>query len=442
MPTDLILLYAIAVLAAVAAIASLWAVRRAGGADESRREITGELRAGRDESRGAARDLREEVAGSMDRIRAAQLDQLQAMTGQLKELTEANQRSLESIRTALDARVRELQESNERKLEEMRRTVDEKLHDTLEKRLGESFKLVSERLEAVHRGLGDMQNLAAGVGDLKRVLTNVKVRGNWAELQLGALLDQVLTADQYDRNVAVKPGSNERVEFAIRLPGAKGDPGGQCWIPIDSKFPQEDYARLQDAAERADAEAVKAAVDGLVRAVKNCARDICEKYVSPPDTTDFAIMYLGTEGLFSEVLRQPGLAEELLNRYRVVVTGPSNLAAFLSSLRMGFQTLAIEKRASEVWRVLAAVKTEFGKFGDVLDKVRKQLNTASKTLDETGRRTRAMEKQLRAVEELPAAETAGVLGLAPALAAIAADVEAAEDAAEADAVVGSGADVD
>jgi DNA recombination protein RmuC len=442
MPSEPLLLYFIAALAATAAIASVWALRRAGSGEQSRREIADELRSGREESRAAARDLREEMAGGMERVRAAQLEQLQAMTGQLKELTEANRRSLETIRGALDARVKELQESNERKLEEMRRTVDEKLHDTLEKRLGESFKLVSERLEAVHRGLGDMQNLAAGVGDLKRVLTNVKVRGNWAELQLGALLEQVLTPDQYDRNVAVKPGSGERVEFAIRLPGPKGEPGGHCWIPIDSKFPQEDYARLQDAAERADPDAVKAAVDGLVRAVKVCARDICDKYVSPPDTTDFAIMYLGTEGLFSEVLRQPGLAEELLNRYRVVVTGPSNLAAFLSSLRMGFQTLVIEKRASEVWRVLAAVKAEFGRFGEVLDKVKKQLNTASKTLDETGRRTRAMERHLRAVEELPAADASGVIGLPRAIAAIASDPDAGIDTIEDPEVATSNADAD
>jgi len=259
--------------------------------------------------------------------------------------------------------------------------------------------------------LGEMQNLASGVGDLKRVLTNVKARGTWAEVQLGALLDQILTPDQYAKNVCVKPGSGERVEFAVRLPGPKDAPDTQVWLPIDSKFPQEDYVRLQGAAERGEAEAVQAALEGLNRAVRAAARDIRDKYLDPPATTDFAIMFLATEGLYAEVLRQPALVEELQRVYRVVVAGPTTLAAILSSLRMGFQTLAIERRASEVWRILGAVKTEFGKFGQVLERVQRQLHTASRTLEETGVRSRALERRLRAVEQLPTAEAAEVLEL-------------------------------
>ena len=333
------------------------------------------------------------------------------MARRLKELIDSEQASLERIRATVDGRVKELQEGNERKLEEMRRTVDEKLHDTLEKRLGESFKLVGERLEAVHKGLGEMQTLATGVGDLKRVLTNVKVRGTWAEVQLAALLDQILTADQFAKNVCVTPGSAERVEFAVRLPGPRDDPQSQVWLPIDSKFPQEDYLRLQVAAERGDADAVQAALDSLARAVRTAARDIRDKYVNPPATTDFAIMFLATEGLYAEVLRQPALVEELQQTYRVVVAGPTTLAAILSSLRMGFQTLAIEQRASEVWRILGAVKNEFGKFGGVLEKVKRQLDTASRAITETGVRSRALERHLRVVEQLPDAEAAHLLGL-------------------------------
>lgn len=373
--------------------------------------ILGEMR------REAAEGLKssaDALSKLIDGMSATQRTQLEAMTKQLKEITDSNQAALDRIRSTLDDRVKELQASNEQKLEEMRRTVDDKLHDTLERRLGESFKLVSERLEAVHKGLGEMQTLATGVGDLKRVLTNVKVRGSWAEVQLGALLEQTLAPEQYAKNVCVKQGSAERVEFAIRLPGSKAEPDSHIWVPIDSKFPQEDYLRVQDAAERADPEAVQQAVEALLRAVRAAAKDIHDKYVNPPETTDFAVMFLATEGLYSEVLRQPGFAADIQTRYRVTIAGPSTLSAYLVSLRMGFQTLAIEKRASEVWRVLGAVKTEFGKFGDVLDKVKKQLGTAAKTLDDTGRRSRALERQLRTVEQLPDAEASQVLAL-PAL---------------------------
>ncbi len=410
------LLWTIVVASAVSAAAAVAVfvllLRGLGGLG---REVREELRAGREETRTSGRELREEIATSLrsglQATAAAANLRLEEMARRIRELIDSEQASLERIRTTVDSRVKELQEGNEKKLEEIRRTVDEKLQDTLEKRLGESFKLVGDRLEAVHKGLGEMQTLATGVGDLKRVLTNVKVRGTWAEVQLAALLDQILTPDQYAKNVCVTPGSAERVEFAVRLPGPRDDPKAQVWLPIDSKFPQEDYLRLQAAAERGDADAVQAALDSLARAVRSAAREIRDKYVNPPATTDFAIMFLATEGLYAEVLRQPALVEELQQTFRVVAAGPTTLAAILSSLRMGFQTLAIEQRACEVWRILGAVKNEFGKFGAVLEKVKRQLHTASRTIDETGVRSRALERQLRVVESLPSDQAAQVLGL-------------------------------
>jgi len=389
-----------------------------------RKAVEEDLRKGREESAGAARNLREEVTTGLSSLGESlsntltnagklQQEQLTAFDAQLKELSQANARSLEQIRTTLDTRVKELQAENEKKLEEMRKTVDEKLQGTLEKRLGESFKLVSDRLEAVQRGLGEMQNLATGVGDLKRVLTNVKSRGTWAEVQLGAILEQFLVSEQYQKNVKTIEGSSEMVEFAIRLPGRPDDPGSQIWLPIDSKFPQEDYLRLQDAAEKGDPEGVQKATDALARTLRAEAQKIKEKYLAPPATTDFGIMFLATEGLYAEALRQPGLASELQQKFRIVLAGPTTLAAILSSLRMGFQTLAIEKRASEVWEVLAAVKTEFGKFGEVLDSLKKQLKTASRTIDKAEVRTRAMERRLRNVERLPESEAGDLLSLSP-----------------------------
>lgn len=351
------------------------------------------------------------VSAVLQQTGAAQGEKLDGMTQQLRELAARNQESLEAVRTALDARVKEMQDNNKRKLDEMRRTVDEKLHDTLEKRLGDSFKLVSDRLESVHRGLGEMQNLASGVGDLKRVLSNVKARGTWAEVQLGAILDQILTPEQFSRNVCVQEGSAERVEFAVRLPGPKDDPARCVWLPIDSKFLNEDYTRLQSAAESGDPDAAQSAADALLRAIRTAARDIHDKYVNPPATTDFAIMFLATEGLYAEALRQPVFVEELLQKYRVVIAGPTTVSAILSSLRMGFQTLAVEQRAAEVWRVLGGVKAEFSKFGTWLGKVQRQLQTATKTIEETGTRTRAMERKLRSVEQLGSAESATILKL-------------------------------
>lgn len=378
-----------AALAVVLLLVNLFRTKTIADPEAARRELRDELRSARDEARGSARELREEVTKSID----------------------ATQASLDRVRGTLDQRVRELQEGNERKLDEMRRTVDEKLHDTLEKRLGESFKLVSDRLDTVHKGLGEMQQLATGVGDLKRVLTNVKARGTWAEVQLGAILEQVLTPDQFSKNVSIRPDTAERVEFAVRLPGPLDDPASCVWLPIDSKFPQEDWLRLQDASDHGDVPGVQAASDALIRTVRGSAKEIHDKYVHPPVSTDFAIMFLATEGLFAEVLRHPSVVSDLQQQYRVVVAGPTTLAAILTSLRMGFQTLVVEQRAAEVWRVLGAVKTEFGKFGDVLDKVQRQLTTASRTIEETGQRSRAMEKKLRSAERLPDAEAAMVLEL-------------------------------
>lgn len=328
----------------------------------------------------------------------------------LNKLSESNRESQDKARKTLEDQFQRIQENNDRKLEEMRKTVDEKLHSTLEQRLGESFKLVSERLEVVQKGLGEMQSLAAGVGDLKRVLTNVRERGTWGEFQLGAILQKILTPDQYEPNVRPK-GSGEVVEFAVKLPGKDGVDGEPVWLPIDAKFPKEDYERLQDAAAQSDAEGVKAATNALAATLRRSAKDISEKYIAPPHTTDFAIMFLPTEGLYAEVLRLPGLHDELQSRYRILATGPTTLAALLNSLRIGFRTLAIEQRSSEVWQVLGAVKTEFGKFGDVLGKVKRQLNTAVSTLDQTERRTRAMDRKLQEVEKLPNEEASTLLSL-------------------------------
>lgn len=353
----------------------------------------------------------ERLSQNLNDIWQVQRIQLNDMSNELKVFAESNQSALDRIRFTLDSRVKELQENNEKKLDEMRKTVDEKLHETLEKRLGASFNVVSDRLEAVQRGLGEMQNLAAGVGDLQRVLTNVKVRGTWAEVQLGNLLDQILAPGQYEKNVRVKPDSGESIEYAVRVPSKGVDPEGYLWLPIDSKFPQESYRRVQEAADRGDSEATRKATEDLFRTIRTEAQQIHDKYINPPVTTDFAIMFLATEGLYGEALREPSLVEDLQRRYRIVIAGPTTLAAILSSFRMGFQTLAIEQRASEVVKLLGAVKTEFGKFGEVLDKLKKQLNTASRTIEDSGVRTRAIERKLRLVEQLPELEAAAVLQL-------------------------------
>lgn len=387
------------------------------------REVRQELAQGRNEAAGLARSDREEQSASLARLsqtllgQLAQLGKLQGQqldtfAQQLTRLIDSNESRAEQLRTTIDGRLGLIQSDNARKLDDIRRTVDEKLHATLEQRLGESFKLVSERLEQVHRGLGEMQHLATGVGDLKRVLSNVKTRGAWGEVQLGALLEQLLTVEQYASNVVTRPNAVERVEFAIRLPGREmgGIDQQPVWLPIDAKFPVEDYHRLLDAQERADALALDLSIKALDQRLREEAKKIRDKYVEPPFTTDFAILYLPTEGLYAEVLRRPGLAESLQRDWRICVAGPTTLAAMLNSLQMGFRTLAIERRSSEVWAVLGAVKTEFGKFGEVLELTRRKLEQASRSIESAGVRTRQIERKLRGVEALPVLEAQLRLG--------------------------------
>ena len=422
MNTDLLLVLVIAL--AVLNLALLLRLMGRASSNSAEQAMRSELRDGREEAAKRSHELREEVSGSLDKtaqtltstvgqLGNVQKQQLESVTAQVQALVETNQQRLEGLRATISEQLGEMREANEKKLEEMRRTVDEKLQGTLEKRLGESFKLVREQLDAVHKGLGEMQSLATGVGDLKNVLTNVKVRGTWAEYQLGAILEQVLTPEQFDRNVATHENSSERVEFAIRLPGRSDDPNDCVWLPIDSKFPQEDYIRLTEASKSADAEAVAQSTRELMRSVTQSAKTIAEKYLNPPRTTDFAVLYLPTEGLYAEVLRQPGMVSQLQQDYRVVVSGPTTIAALLNSLRLGFRSLAIEQQASEVWQVLAAVKTEFGKFGLVLDKVKSQLQTASNTIEKTQTRTRAMTRKLQKVEQLPSGESDELLEFLP-----------------------------
>ena len=412
--------------------------------DANRQDIARELR---QEVQDASRAARQEASANMatfqqtlvqhsaeaTRTQNARLDafgtQLAAMqkgladtlSSQLGSLSEANARRLAELnetsatrlremRSTLETQLAQLQSSNTTKLEEMRVTVDEKLQSTLQARLGESFKQVADRLEQVHKGLGEMQTLAQGVGDLKHLLTNVKTRGIFGEAQLAALLEQVFVPDQYAAQIATRPGSKNLVDFAIKLPGKAAD-GAPLWLPIDAKFPNEDYARLLDAQGRADPVDADAAAKALEQRIRLEAKSITEKYVEPPHTTDFAILFLPTEGLYAEVLRRPGLMEALQRDYRVTLAGPTTLLAMLSSLQMGFRTLALEKRSSEVWQVLGAVKTEFGKFGDVLAKVKSQTQTVLNTLDSADTRSRAMQRALKKVEALPDGAAQALLSL-------------------------------
>ncbi len=329
-----------------------------------------------------------------------QKNQFDTFSSRLDKLTDITEQRLDKVRETIENKLAEIQKDNSEKLEKMRETVDEKLHKTLEERLGESFKLVSDRLEKVQKGLGEMQELATGVGDLKKVLSNVKTKGVLGEYQLENILEQLFSPEQYAKNVKTKKGSNSFVEFAIKLPG-KLDSNKTVWLPIDSKFPTEDYQVLQNAYENGNAELINKARLVFANTVKKFAKDIRDKYIAPPNTTDFAIMFLPVEGLYAEVLNNVGLFETLQREYKVVVTGPTVLAAFLNSLQMGFRTLAIEKRSSEVWEVLSAVKSEFGKFGEILDKTKKKLQEASNVIDKAGVRTRAIERQLNKVQELP-----------------------------------------
>lgn len=366
------------------------------------RQFREEMAKNREESTKANREGREEMTKSLTSFN-------ESFGSQFRNLIMINEQKLDKLRETVEKQLKDLQEDNSKKIEQMRATVDEKLHATLEQRLGESFKLVSERLEQVHKGLGEMQTLASGVGDLKKVLTNVKTRGTWGEVQLNSLLEQILTPDQYVANVATKKGSADRVEFALKLPG-KDEKQGFIYLPIDAKFPQEDYQRLVEAQENADPVLAEEAARQLETRIKLEARNIKEKYLDPPQTTDFGILFLPTEGLYAEVLRRAGLSEGLQRDHRIMIAGPTTLAALLNSLQMGFRTLAIEKRSSEVWEVLGAVKTEFGKFGDILEKTQKKLQEASNTIDSAAVRTRAIERKLKGVEALPVSESAHLLG--------------------------------
>lgn len=398
----------------------------------NRRETLEEIKSSRGELSKSLQSFGELVSSSMKTIGDVQKDQLESFSKNLNELTksfqekislltasmetklkELNEGSLKTaqanrdelrtnldiMRNVLEKKITDMQQGNEKKLDQMRETVDEKLQKTLETRLGESFKLVSERLESVHKGLGDMQQLATGVGDLKKVLSNVKTRGVMGEYQLANLLEQMLTPDQYAKNQRTKVGSNATVEFAVKLPSGDNK-DDVLWIPVDSKFPKEDFELLSDAYEN-NPEKIEELRKNFVRGIKKCAQDICGKYIDPPNTTDFAILFLPFESLYAEVLRTPGLFESIKRECNIVILGPTTLAAFLSSLQMGFRTLAIQKRSSEVWNLLAAVKSEFGSFGDILDKTQKKLQEASNVIDKAGARSRAIERKLKDVQELP-----------------------------------------
>jgi DNA recombination protein RmuC len=360
------------------------------------------------QSAEATRTQNQQIDALAQQLALLQKSLTDSLAQQVNALSEANARRLTEMRGTMETQLAQLQQSNAAKLDEMRQTVDEKLQATLQARLGESFKQVADRLEQVHKGLGEMHSLAQGVGDLKHLLTNVKTRGMFGEAQLGALLEQVLTPEQYAEQVATKPGDKNRVDFAIRLPG-RSDNGQPVWLPIDAKFPNEDYERLLEAQGRADPVQAELCAKALEARIKLEAKSIADKYLEPPHTTDFAVMFLPTEGLYAEVLRRPGLMESLQRDHRVTLAGPTNLMAMLNALQMGFRTLALEKRSSEVWQVLGAVKTEFGKFGDVLSKVRNQTQTVLNTLDQAQTRSNVMNRALRQVDALPEADAQALL---------------------------------
>ena len=422
--SDVPLLWGLLSLLIVNFLVLLWvALRRTQGPDVAALLAQAEGRQQRDAERlerelreavlATARDLRAEVGQQLALTQQTLLQQSDVLgrqqVGQLERLAEVLERQMAELRERMASSLTQMQEGNERKLDAMRATVDEKLHATLEQRLGESFKQVADRLEQVHQGLGEMQGLAREVGSLGRVLSNVKTRGVFGEVQLAALLEQVFTPEQYAANVETVPGTGARVEFALKLPGGQGATG-PLWLPIDAKFPREDYERLLQAQDEADASAVETAAKAIEMRLRAEAKQIRDKYLAPPHTTDFGILFVPTEGLYAEALRRPGLVESLQREHRILVAGPTTLLAVLNSLQMGFRTLAIEKRSAEVWEVLGAVKTEFGRFGEVLAKTKKKLEEASHTIDAAEVRTRAMTRRLKGVEAMPAERVGGVLG--------------------------------
>ena len=351
------------------------------------------------------------VADEFQRNRKETADSLKDMNQLIREMQQMNVRQSDKLNVTLTENVSKLQQSNEKKLEEMRLTVDEKLTDTLSKRLDSSFKVVGEQLKSVHESLGEMHKLAGSVGDLQRVLTNVKSRGTWAEVQLGNILEQTLTKEQYECNVSTK-NDTKRVEFAVKIP-SRTEEGKFVWLPIDSKFPQEDYIRICDAAENADKAAMEAASKALEQTVKNQAKTISDLYIDVPKTTDFAIMFLATEGLYAEVLRRPGLCEKIQNKYRVMICGPTSITAFLNTLRVGFRTIALDKKASEVWKVLGAVRTQYDKFELLLAKTKKKIDEAGSTIEDAQKRNGIIQKNLRSVELIDSAQADGILGISP-----------------------------
>ncbi|MCX6761319.1 MAG: DNA recombination protein RmuC [Candidatus Moranbacteria bacterium] len=367
------------------------------------RALREEMGANREEIARSIKNFGDSVDKRIFTLAEMQNKNFGAFSDKLGEVIEKNDKKMEYVRETIEKRLENIQKDNSEKLEKMRETVDEKLHATLEKRLGESFKLVSERLELVHKGLGEMQTLASGVGDLKKVLQNVKTRGTWGEVQLGTLLDQIMTIEQYEKNVATKKDSNDRVEFAIKIP-AKDEKLKNIWLPIDAKFPLEDFQNLIDAEEKCDIALIASLGKALEVRIKSEAKDIREKYLDPPYTTDFGILFLPIEGLYAEVLRRPGLADTLQREYKVIVTGPTTIAAILNSLQMGFRTLAIEKRSSDVWITLGAIKKDFASFGDLLDKTHKKLQEASNTIEDASKKSRTIERKLGKVQELPVPE--------------------------------------
>jgi len=381
--------------------------------DKNESTLRDEFGRNRMETNKTAKDSREELSHALksnrDELSAALKIFEERFSSNIGALTRETKEGLEKSRDAVEKKLADIQQGNEKKLDEMRQTVDEKLHKTLETRLGESFKLVSERLELVQKGLGEMQTLASDVGSIKNVLANVKNKGVLGEYQLGAILEQLLTPNQYDQNVKIKEGSRENVEFAVKIP-SKEDSNKTIWLPIDAKFPTADYEVLLSAYKTGEKDKVIAAQKELKAKVDKFAKDIREKYIDPPNTTEFGIMFLPFEGLYAEVLRIPGLFENIQNTYKVTITGPTTISAFLNSLQMGFRSLAVEKRTSEIWDLLGAVRTEFGKFGDVLQKTKEKIDSASKEIDKAGIRTRAIEKKLRDVQTLPEGKTQKLLG--------------------------------
>ena len=398
-------LYIILICLMIIIVLLIWQVMRGRGSAADLTPLYGKIDALQGQQERTDRSVREEIAQFRAEMKTGAHQERAELTVSLKSFSDSVEQKMAAVGQLVDEKLKQIQEDNTRQLDRMRETVDEKLQSTLEKRLGESFKQVSERLEQVHQGLGDMRNLAAGVGDLKKVLTNIKTRGTWGEVQLGALLEEILAPEQYAKNVRIHENSNDVVEFAIKLPGQGQQDGDHVLIPVDAKFPVEDYQRLLAAQENADAAAVEEAAKFLETIIKKEAKDIFTKYISPPVTTDFGIMFLPSEGLYAEVIRRTALVQLLQREYHIQISGPSTFAAFLNSLQMGFRSLAIQKRSGEVWKVLGEVKTEFGKYGDLLDAVHKKLVHATDSMDDVRKRSRAIQRKLRNVQELPGAGT-------------------------------------